>query len=169
MSITRIDVKLNRELIDMKVLVLGSGGREHALVWKLRQSKRVQEIYCAPGNGGISQDATCLPCDLKSLDSILEIANRVHPDLTVVGPELPLMVGVVDEFRRRGLPIFGPTQAAAQLEGSKSFAKSFMQRFRIPTARYAVCTKMKRSRTPSATFPIPSWSRPTGWQPAKGS
>jgi len=127
----------------MKILVLGSGGREHALVWKLQQSKRATEIYCAPGNGGIARDATCVPCDLKSLDSILAVANRIHPDLTVVGPELPLMVGVVDEFRRRGLPIFGPSQAAAQLEGSKSFAKAFMQRYRIPTARYAVCTTLE--------------------------
>jgi phosphoribosylamine--glycine ligase len=126
----------------MKILVLGSGGREHALVWKLRQSRRAPEVYCAPGNGGIAREATCVPCDLKSLDSIMAAANRIHPDLTVVGPEVPLMLGVVDEFRRRGLAIFGPTQAAAQLEGSKSFAKSFMQRYRIPTARYAVCATL---------------------------
>ena len=126
----------------MKILVLGSGGREHALVWKLRQSKRAPEVYCAPGNGGIARDATCVPCDLKSLDSIMAAANRIHPDLTVVGPEVVLMLGVVDEFRRRGMAIFGPTQASAQLEGSKSFAKSFMQRYHIPTARYAVCTTL---------------------------
>ena len=127
----------------MKVLVLGQRwpGTRPGLEAEAVQAR--QEIYCAPGNGGIAHDATCLPCDLKSLDSILAAANRVHPDLTVVGPELPLMLGVVDEFRRRGLPIFGPTQAAAQLEGSKSFAKAFMQRYRIPTARYAVCTTME--------------------------
>ncbi|HEX8925235.1 MAG TPA: phosphoribosylamine--glycine ligase, partial [Terriglobales bacterium] len=123
----------------MKVLVLGSGGREHALIWKLKQSPRVKELYCAPGNAGIAQDATCIPVDLKSLDAIVEVANKIRPDLTVVGPEAPLMLGVVDEFRRRGYPVFGPTQAAAQLESSKSFAKAFMNRQRIPTAGYAVC------------------------------
>jgi phosphoribosylamine---glycine ligase len=121
----------------MKILVLGSGGREHALVWKLKQSSRVTEVFCAPGNGGIAQHATCLPVDLKSVDAIVALANRIQPDLTVVGPEVPLMLGVVDEFRRRSWPIFGPSQASAQLESSKSFAKAFMQRHRIPTARYA--------------------------------
>jgi phosphoribosylamine--glycine ligase len=124
----------------MKVLVLGSGGREHALVWKLRQSPRITELYCAPGNGGICDESQCLPADMKSVDSMLELANRLQPDLTVVGPELPLMLGVVDEFTKRGWPIFGPTAAAARLESSKSFAKEFLQRFHIPTARYTVCT-----------------------------
>src|SRR5690348_18299225 len=103
----------------MKVLVIGSGGREHALVWKLRQSPRISKIYCAPGNGGISQDAECVAVDQKSLSSVVELANRLRPDLTVVGPELPLQLGVVDEFGRRGWPVFGPTQRAAQLETSK--------------------------------------------------
>src|SRR5215475_12008760 len=115
----------------MKVLVLGSGGREHALVWKLRQSPRISQIYCAPGNAGISQDAECVPVDLKNLESLIALGHRLRPDLTVVGPELPLELGVVDEFTRRGWPIFGPTKAAAQLETSKSFAKEFMQRHRI--------------------------------------
>ena len=123
----------------MKVLVIGGGGREHALVWKLRQSSRITKLYCAPGNGGIGQDAECVPVDQKSLTSIVELANRLQPDLTVVGPELPLQIGVVDEFTRRGWPVFGPTQAAAQLETSKSFAKEFMQRHHIPTAHYAIC------------------------------
>ena len=85
----------------MKVLLLGSGGREHALVSKLKQSPRVSQLYCAPGNGGISDEAECLPADLKSLDSITELAVRLRPDLTIVGPELPLTLGVVDEFNRR--------------------------------------------------------------------
>jgi len=93
----------------MKVLVLGSGGREHALVWKLRQSPRISKLYCAPGNGGIADDAECLPADLKSLDAITALAARLQPDLTVVGPELPLTLGVVDEFTRRGWRVFGPT------------------------------------------------------------
>ena len=118
----------------MKVLVLGNGGREHALVWKLRQSARISHLYCAPGNGGIAEDAECLPVDLKRLDSIVALGERVRPDLTVVGPELPLTLGVVDEFSHRGWPVFGPTKAAAQLESSKSFAKEFLQRHRIRTA-----------------------------------
>jgi len=121
----------------MKVLVLGGGGREHALVWKLKQSPRVTEIFCAPGNAGIAQEATCVPCDLGRLNSIIEATVKVGPDLVVVGPEVPLMLGTVDELRRRGIPVFGPTQAAAQLESSKSFSKAFMTRHRIPTPHYA--------------------------------
>jgi phosphoribosylamine--glycine ligase len=123
----------------MKILVLGSGGREHALVWKLRQSPRVSQIYCAPGNAGAAAEAECLPADVKSVESLVALAARVKPDLTVVGPELPLQLGVVDEFTRLGYRIFGPTQAAARLESSKSFAKEFMQRYHIPTAHYAIC------------------------------
>ena len=123
----------------MKVLVVGGGGREHALVWKLRQSARVTQVYCIPGNGGISADAECVGGDLKNLDALLDSAIRILPDVTVVGPELPLSLGVVDEFSRRGFRIFGPTAAAARLESSKAFAKQFMQRHNIPTAKYAVC------------------------------
>src|SRR5579864_3160128 len=111
----------------MKVLVLGSGGREHALVWTLKKSSRISQLYCAPGNGGIAEDAECLPADLKNLESIVALASRLQPDLTLVGPELPLTLGVVDEFTRRGWRVFGPTQAAARLESSKSFAKEFLQ------------------------------------------
>ena len=95
----------------MKVLVIGSGGREHALVWKLRQSPRVSAVYCAPGNGGIAEDAECIPADQKKLESLVAVADQIKPDLTVVGPELPLQMGVVDEFSRRGWPVFGPTMA----------------------------------------------------------
>src|ERR1035438_1976876 len=123
----------------MKILVIGSGGREHALVWKLAQSPRVGKIYCAPGNSGIAEEAECVAVDVKNLDSMVALANQLQPDLTVVGPELPLMLGVVDEFTRRGWRTFGPTSAAAQLETSKSFAKEFLQRHRIPTAHYAIC------------------------------
>ena len=128
----------------MKVLVIGSGGREHALVWKLRQSNRVRQVYCIPGNGGICAEAECVAADVNSLDSLLEAAHRIQPDLTVVGPEGPLSLGVVDEFQRRGLRIFGPRAAAARLESSKSFAKEFMYRHRIPTARYAICDSAGR-------------------------
>ena len=100
----------------MKVLVLGAGGREHALVWKLKQSSRITQLYCAPGNGGIADEAECLAADLKSLSSMVALATRLQPDLTVVGPELPLNLGVADEFTQRGWRVFGPTQAAARLE-----------------------------------------------------
>src|ERR1700690_2220041 len=126
----------------MKILVIGSGGREHALVWKLRQSPRVSKVYCAPGNAGIAADAECLPGDVKNLESLLALAAQIKPDLTIVGPELPLQLGVVDEFTRQGWRIFGPTKAAAQLESSKSFAKEFMQRHYIPTAHYAICNTL---------------------------
>jgi phosphoribosylamine--glycine ligase len=130
----------------MKVLVIGGGGREHALVWKLRQSPRVSKLYCAPGNGGIAQDAECLPADLKNLDSLVAVAAQVKPDLTVIGPEFPLTLGVADEFQRRGWRTFGPSRTAAQLESSKSFAKEFMQRHRIPTAPYAICRSVEEVR-----------------------
>jgi phosphoribosylamine--glycine ligase len=140
----------------MKVLVIGGGGREHALVSKLRQSPRVQQIFCAPGNGGIAADATCLPVDVKSLDSMVAVANRIQPDLTIIGPELPLTLGVVDEFTRRGWRTFGPTKAAAQLESSKSFAKEFMQRHHIPTAHYMICHSVEevRAALPHSHTPI---------------
>jgi phosphoribosylamine--glycine ligase len=152
----------------MKVLVLGSGGREHALVWKLRQSARVSQIYCAPGNGGIAEEAECLAVDLKDLDSIVEVAKKIAPDLTVVGPELPLTLGVVDEFTRRGWAVFGPTKAAAQLEASKSFAKEFLQRHRIPTAAYAICDSVGELPEALAHFHAPIVVKADGLAAGKG-
>jgi phosphoribosylamine--glycine ligase len=152
----------------MKVLVIGSGGREHALVWKLRQSPRVTKIYCAPGNGGITEEAECIAADLKSLDSLTSVASRIQPDLTVVGPELPLMLGVVDEFTRRGWRTFGPTKAAAQLETSKSFAKEFLQRHRIPTAHYAICNSMDEVRENLHHFHAPLVVKADGLAGGKG-
>ena len=124
----------------MKVLILGSGGREHALAWAVKQSKRVTEVVCAPGNGGIAQIARCVPVDLKSLDAMVQLAEAERPGLTIVGPELPLSLGIVDALQERGLRVFGPTRAAAMLETSKSFAKQFLHRHQIPTANYAVCS-----------------------------
>ena len=118
----------------MKILVIGSGGREHAMVWKLRQSAGVEQLWCAPGNGGISRDAECLPLDLKDVRAGTDLAARLGADLTIVGPELPLVNGIADEFAKRGLALLGPSQKAAQLEGSKVFAKKFMERHGIPTA-----------------------------------
>jgi phosphoribosylamine--glycine ligase len=152
----------------MKVLVLGSGGREHALVWKLRQSPRISRLYCAPGNGGIADDAECLAADLKSVDSITRLAASLQPDLTVVGPELPLTLGVVDEFTRRGWPAFGPTRAAAQLEASKSFTKEFLQRHRIPTAPFAICDSMEQVRSALSHFHVPVVVKADGLAAGKG-
>jgi phosphoribosylamine---glycine ligase len=152
----------------MKVLVLGNGGREHALVWKLRQSARVSKLYCAPGNGGIADDAECLQVDVKSLESIVAVGEKVRPDLTVVGPELALTLGVVDEFTRRGWPVFGPTKAAAQLEWSKSFAKEFLQRHRIPTAAYAICDSVEEVRAALAHFHPPVVVKADGLAAGKG-
>jgi phosphoribosylamine--glycine ligase len=119
----------------MKILVLGSGGREHALVWKLRQSPRVEKIWCAPGNGGIAAEAECVAGDATDTAAMVAFAEKVHPDLTVVGPELPLVNGLADAFRRRNWPVVGPSQQAAQLEGSKIFSKEFLARHGIPTAK----------------------------------
>ena len=118
----------------MKILVIGGGGREHALVWKLRESPRVERVWCAPGNGGIAEDATCLPVESGDVDGILAIAEKLRPDLTVIGPELPLVSGVADALRARNLSVVGPSQIAAQLEGSKTFSKHFLERHAIPTA-----------------------------------
>lgn len=121
----------------MKVLVIGNGGREHALAWKLAQSSRVQQVFVAPGNGGTALDNRLVNVALTDVKALADFAQAESIVLTVVGPEAPLAAGVVDEFRARGLRIFGPTQAAAQLESSKAFAKDFMQRHGIPTALYA--------------------------------
>jgi phosphoribosylamine--glycine ligase len=152
----------------MKVLVLGSGGREHALVWKLRQSPRVSKLYCAPGNGGIAEDAECLPVDLKNIDSMVALGRKLQPDLTIVGPELPLTLGVVDEFMRFGWPVFGPTKAASRLESSKSFAKEFLQRHNIPTAPYAICDSVEEVHDALAHFHLPVVVKADGLAAGKG-
>jgi phosphoribosylamine--glycine ligase len=152
----------------MKILVIGGGGREHALVWKLRQSPRLTNIYCAPGNGGIAGEAECLPVDMKSLESMVAVAQQIQPDLTVVGPELPLMLGVVDEFTRRDWRTFGPTRVASQLETSKSFAKEFLQRHRIPTAHYAICDSSEQVRDALPHFHTPIVVKADGLAAGKG-
>jgi phosphoribosylamine--glycine ligase len=124
----------------MKILIFGSGGREHALAWAIAKSDRVTEIVCAPGNGGMAALARLVPVAISDLGAMVEVALRERAHLTVVGPELPLSLGLVDALQQRGLKVFGPTQAAAMLESSKSFAKRFLQRHNIPTANYAVCT-----------------------------
>ena len=129
----------------MKVLVIGSGGREHALAWKLAQSARVSEVLVAPGNAGTATEDKCRNVDVavKDIHGLLALAQREQVAVTVVGPEIPLVLGVVDAFRAAGLRIFGPTAAAAQLEGSKAYAKDFLARHGIPTAFYSVFTDME--------------------------
>jgi phosphoribosylamine--glycine ligase len=121
----------------MRILVIGGGGREHALVWKLKQSSHATQLFCAPGNPGIAELAECVPIAANAIAELMEFATSQQIDLTVVGPEDPLTQGIVEQFRERGLRIFGPNQAAAQLEGSKAFAKSLMAKCGIPTAGYA--------------------------------
>jgi len=119
----------------MKILVIGGGGREHALVWKLKQSARVEKIWCAPGNGGIAQDAECVAVDAGNVAALVALAEKIAPDLTVVGPELPLVNGISDAFAQRNWATVGPSRQAAQLEGSKIFSKEFLLRHNIPTAK----------------------------------
>src|SRR5690348_8223215 len=141
----------------MKVLVIGGGGREHALVWKLKQSPHVEKIWCAPGNGGIAEDAECVAIDAGDVAGLVAFAEKNLPDLTVVGPELPLVDGIGDAFRERGWAIVGPSKLAAQLEGSKIFSKEFLLRHHIPTAKmYGSFDSAKDaySALPNLTFPV---------------
>ena len=127
----------------MRILILGSGGREHALAWKCAASPRVKEVIVAPGNAGTATEAKSRNVELKdsSVAAMLDLARREKPDLTIVGPEGPLVAGVVDAFTAQGLRCFGPKQAAARLEGSKAFTKEFLARHRIPTARSRTFTR----------------------------
>ena len=126
----------------MRVLIVGGGGREHALAWKLKQSPEVTELFCAPGNAGIKNLADCIDIDPSDIVELADFAENLSIGLTVVGPELPLILGLADEFQRRGLPVFGPNRAAAELEGSKAFAKDFLKRNNIATARYHVVSTL---------------------------
>jgi phosphoribosylamine---glycine ligase len=152
----------------MKVLILGSGGREHALAWAVKRSQRVTEVVCAPGNGGIAQVARCVPVDLKDVNAMVRLAEEEQPSLTIVGPELPLSLGVVDAFRERGYRIFGPTREAARLESSKAFAKQFMKRYQIPTAHYAVCTSAQEVEEALKHFHPPIVVKADGLAAGKG-
>ena len=152
----------------MKVLVIGGGGREHALVWAIARSPGVQEVVCAPGNGGIAALARCVPVNQKDLDDLVRVAAAEQPDLTVVGPEVPLSLGLVDELTRRGMRVFGPTRRAAMLETSKVFAKEFMQRHHLPTAHYAVCESVKELPDALAHFHAPIVVKADGLAAGKG-
>lgn len=125
----------------MKVLVVGKGGREHAICWKLSQSRGIKKIYAAPGNAGISYIGECVDIQVDDLKGLADFAQKNKVDLTVVGPEMPLTIGIVDEFESRGLKIFGPSQEASLIEGSKAFAKEFMKKYHIPTASFKIFSK----------------------------
>ena len=152
----------------MKLLVIGSGGREHALAWKLAQSPRVQKVFVAPGNGGTATEPGLENAPVSGTAELIDFARRESIALTLVGPEAPLAEGVVDAFRAAGLRIFGPTQAAAQLESSKHFAKSFMARHGIPTARYASFERADDAKAYIESQPIPIVVKADGLASGKG-
>jgi len=152
----------------MNVLILGSGGREHALAWKLKQSARVDKVYCAPGNGGISSVAECVPIKLAEVDRLISFAKEFEIGLTVVGPDDALAAGMVDRFEAAGLRIFGPRQACARLESSKVFAKEFMQRHGIPTARSAHFTDSGEARRFARSMSLPLVVKADGLALGKG-
>jgi phosphoribosylamine---glycine ligase len=154
---------LSFPFIQMKILVVGSGGREHALCWKLAQSPKTSALYAAPGNPGIAQVATCI-----STTDYLAAAESMDADLTVVGPETPLAAGIVDQFRTKGRRIVGPTAAAARLEASKSFAKELMLRAGIPTARFATATDAEEARDALLEFDLPVVIKADGLAAGKG-
>ena len=131
----------------MNILIIGGGGREHALAWKLAKSDRVRKIYVAPGNGGTASGSLIIEnIDLNKTDELISFAKKNHIGLTVVGPEVPLSEGIVDDFQKNNLKIFGPSKAAAQLESSKEFAKDFMRRHNIPTASYQTFTDLNKAK-----------------------
>lgn len=154
----------------MKVLVVGSGGREHALAWKIARSEKVKKVYCAPGNGGTASLATNIALDPADIKGLVNFAEKEKIDLTVVGPELPLTLGLVDAFEEKGLRIFGPRKNAAILEGSKVFAKQFMDRHRIPTARYQIAESAEEARNivASGEFNFPLVVKADGLAGGKG-
>lgn len=153
----------------MRVLVIGGGGREHAIVWRLGRSASVEKVWCAPGNGGISRHAECEALDLADVTAAAELAVRLKADLTVVGPELPLALGISDAFAKRGLALVGPATAAAQLEGSKIFAKQFAERHQIPTARaYGVCESAEQARNLLESIRVPLVIKADGLCAGKG-
>ena len=152
----------------MKVLVVGGGGREHALCWKLRQSPLVKDLFCAPGNPGIGRLADLVPIAPEEIHRLVDFASEMKIDLVVVGPELPLTLGIVDELQARGVAVFGPTQRAAELEGSKVFAKQFMERHGIPSARFVVAHDAQEARASRAQFGYPVVLKADGLAAGKG-
>ncbi len=152
----------------MKILVIGSGGREHTLIWKLKQSRKVDKIFCAPGNGGISSIAKCIKIKAENITGLVDFAVRNKIGLTVVGPEVPLANGIVDEFKKKKLKIFGPEKKAAQLEGSKIFSKEFMRKHHIPTAPFKTFTSAAEAIGFCKTVEFPIVIKADGLAAGKG-
>jgi len=152
----------------VNILIIGSGGREHVLAWKIKQSSMVDKIYCAPGNGGIAEIAECIDINGGAIPSLVEFAKEKKIDLTVVGPEAPLVAGIVDAFEKEGLKVFGPNRQAAQLEGSKVFAKEFMARNQIPTANFQAFDNIDVARKFLATVHFPVVVKADGLAAGKG-
>ncbi|HEU5251655.1 MAG TPA: ATP-grasp domain-containing protein, partial [Thermoanaerobaculia bacterium] len=152
----------------MKILVVGGGAREHALCWSFSKSSAVEEIFCAPGNPGIAEVADCLPVSSNEIVELADIAEKLRVDLTVVGPEVPLSLGIADVFAKRDLPIFGPSRLAAQIESSKAFAKEFFTRHGIPTARFVVCASADEARSAIESFGYPVVVKADGLAGGKG-
>jgi phosphoribosylamine--glycine ligase len=156
------------ETLRMKVLVIGAGGREHAIAWALAKSPRVSEVVCAPGNAGMAKVARCVAVDIGDLHALTELVAREEPGIVVIGPELPLSLGLTDELLRRGVRVFGPTKAAAALETSKSFAKRFLQRHNLPTAAYAVIDEESEAEEALGHFHFPVVVKADGLAAGKG-
>lgn len=152
----------------MKILVVGGGGREHAICWKLSNEDNVEKIYCAPGNAGISQVAECIAIGDSDIDKLIDFVKENNIDLTVVGPEVPLVKGIVDRFEVEGLKIFGPNKECAQLEGSKSFSKDFMVKHNIPTAKYKEYTEIDKAISEIDSFGYPVVIKADGLAAGKG-
>lgn len=152
----------------MKILVVGGGGREHAICWKLSKEANVDKIYCAPGNAGISNVAQCIDIQDSDIENLLNFAKENQIDLTIVGPEIPLVAGIVDKFEKEGLKIFGPNKKCAQLEGSKSFSKDFMIRHNLPTAKYKEYTDLDEAISEIDSFGYPVVIKADGLAAGKG-
>ncbi len=154
--------------MNMKILVIGGGGREHALVWKIAQSPKVKKIFCTPGNAGIAEIAECVSIGAEDIDNLLAFAKKEKIDLTVVGPEVPLSMGITDRFEKQGLRIFGASQKAAEIESGKSFAKSLMIRYGIPTARGESFTDYKQAEEFIRKIGVPLVVKADGLAAGKG-
>jgi phosphoribosylamine--glycine ligase len=153
----------------MKILLIGSGGREHAIALSLKKSSLCTELICAPGNPGMAILGKCLPVDVANPKAIAEIAKSEKADITIIGPEIPLVAGVVDEFKKQGMQIFGPTAAAARLEGSKAFSKEFMKRHNIPTAACEIFTDLQKAKNYLKEHPAPIVVKASGLAAGKGA
>ena len=152
----------------MRILVVGGGGREHAICWKLNNESNVEKIYCAPGNAGISSVAKCIDIQDSDIENLLKFAKENQIDLTIVGPEIPLVAGIVDAFEKEGLKIFGPNKECAQLEGSKAFSKDFMIRHNLPTAKYKEYTNLDEAISEIDSFGYPVVIKADGLAAGKG-